>query len=141
MLGSVLKAKTKRITGARQMNKRDKTNFIEEFNRIKIAIEEGKTPVSSELRIVKTNLLELLPSLLIQSILLVISTIIISSLNLSDITQMVVLLVVNTTTQTLSFTILVMLKHRLRVHILKKHGLEVSERNIAVLESMEYQSV
>lgn len=121
--------------------KRYKTNFIEEFNRIKIAIEEGKTPVSSELRIVKTNLLELLPSLLIQSILLVISTIIISSLNLSDITQMVVLLVVNTTTQTLSFTILVMLKHRLRVHILKKHGLEVTERNIAVLESMEYQSV
>jgi hypothetical protein len=54
---------------------------------------------------------------------------------------MVILLVTNTTTQTLSFAILVLIKHIIRVRILKKHGLEVNERNIAVLESMEYQSV
>lgn len=118
-----------------------KYKFINEFNRIKTAIEQGKTPVYSELRSVKTTLLELLPSLLIQSILLVISTLIISSLQVSEMAQIVILLVVNTTTQTLSFAIMVLIKHSIRVKILKKHGLEVNERNIAVLESMEYQSV
>lgn len=115
--------------------------FITEFERVKTAIEEGKTPVYSEMRSVKTCLLELVPSLLIQSVLLVISTLIVSSLNLGEMTSIVVLLVANTTTQTLSFAILSTLKHLLRVRILKKNNLEVTERNIAVLESMEYQSV
>lgn len=118
-----------------------KQDFIAEFNRVKQAIDSGKTPVSNEIRMAKTTLLELIPSLIIQSILLVISTLIISSLQMSELASMVVLLVSNSTTQTLSFVILVMLKHRLRVSILKKHGLEITERNIAVLESMEYQSV
>ena len=113
--------------------------FISEFDRVKMAIESGKTPVYSEMRSVKTSLLELVPSLFIQSVLLVISTLIVSSLNLSEMQSIVVLLVANTTTQTLSFSILSVLKHLLR--ILKKHDLEVTERNIAVLESMEYQSV
>lgn len=115
--------------------------FIAEFERVKNSIESGKTPVYSELRSVKTNLLELVPSLLIQSILLVISTLIVSRLNVDELTAVVVLLVANTTTQTLSFAILSLLKHLLRVRILKNHNLEVTERNIAVLESMEYQSV
>lgn len=116
-------------------------DFLAEFNRIKAAIESGVTPVSNELRMAKTTLLELLPSLLIQSSLLIISTLIISMLQMNELVSMVVLLVSNSTTSTLSFVILVMLKHRVRVRVLKKHGLEVSEKNIAVLESMEYQSV
>lgn len=119
----------------------DKQKFVDEFERVKNSIESGKTPVYSELRSVKTNLLELVPSLIIQSVFLVISTLIISSLKVDELTAMVVLLVANTTTQTLSFSVLSLLKHCLRVRILKKHNLEVTERNIAVLESMEYQSV
>lgn len=118
-----------------------KTDFLTEFNRIKQAIESGVTPVSNELRMAKTTLLELIPSVLIQSVFLVISTLIISRLQMSELTSMVVLLVSNSTTSTLSWVTLVMLKHRLRVRILKKHGLEITEKNIAVLESMEYQSV
>ena len=121
------------------MNKQKK--FISEFERVKAAIEDGKTPVYSEMRSVKTCLLELTPSLLIQSVLLVISTLVVSRLNMDELTSMVVLLVANTTTQTLSFAILSCLKHLLRVSILKNNNLEVTERNIAVLESMEYQSV
>ena len=118
-----------------------KKDFLTEFNRIKQAIESGVTPVSNELRMAKTTLFELIPSLVIQSILLIISTIIISNLNFSELVSMVVLLVSNSTTSTLSFVILVMLKHQMRVRVLKKYGLEITERNIAVLESMEYQSV
>ena len=121
------------------MDKREK--FLNEFNQVKTAIEQGKTPVYSEMRSVRTTLLELLPSLIIQSILLIISTLIISRLNVSELVMVVVLLVINTTTQTLSFAILSLLKHLLRVKVLKKYGLEVNERNIAVLESLEYQSV
>lgn len=118
-----------------------KKDFLAEFNRIKQAIEDGKTPVYSEMRSVKTNLCELLPSLIIQSVLLVISTLIISRLEISELSSLVVLLVANSTTQTLSFAILSLLKHTVRVRVLKKYGLEITERNIAVLESMEYQSV
>lgn len=118
-----------------------KQDFITEFNRIKEAIESGVTPVSNELRIAKTTLFELMPSLLIQSTLLVLSTLIISMLQMSELVSMVVLLVSNSTTSTLSFVILILLKHRVRVKVLRKFGLEVNEKNIAVLESMEYQSV
>ena len=118
-----------------------KDNFISEFNRVKQSIEEGKTPVYSEVRSAKTTLLELFPSLIIQSVLLVISTLIIAQIQVSEVVQVVILLVMNTTTQTLSFVILVLLKHFIRVKRLKKYGIEVTERNIAVLESMEYQSV
>lgn len=118
-----------------------KTDFLTEFNRIKHSIESGVTPVSNELRMAKTTLLELIPSLIIQSALLMISTSIISRLQMSDLASMVVLLIANSTTSTLSFVILVLVKHLIRVWVLKKHGLEVNEKNIAVLESMEYQSV
>jgi hypothetical protein len=122
-----------------ELNREQK--FLTEFNRIQQAIENGVTPVSNELRMAKTTLLELIPSLLIQSVLLIISTLIVSRLQMSELVAMVVLLVSNSTTSTLSFVILVMLKHRIRVRVLRKYGLEVSEKNIAVLESMEYQSV
>lgn len=118
-----------------------KKDFLAEFNRIKQAIENGITPVSNELRIAKTTLFELIPSLIIQSVLLLISTLIISSLQMSELVSMVVLLVSNSTTSTLSLVVLIMLKHRVRVRVLRKYGLEVTEKNIAVLESMEYQSV
>lgn len=116
-------------------------DFLTEFNRIKRAIESGVTPVSNELRMAKTTLLELIPSLVIQSVLLVLSTFIISRFQMSELISIVILLVSNSTTSTLSFVILVMLKHCFRVRKLKKYGLEVNEKNIAVLESMEYQSV
>lgn len=121
--------------------KMDKQKFVDEFERVKNSIESGKTPVSSELRIAKTNLLELIPSLIIQSVFLIISTLIVANIQVEQIVQTVILLVANTTSQTLSWAVLVTLKHCLRVRILKKHNLEVTERNIAVLESMEYQSV
>lgn len=118
-----------------------KKDFLSEFNRIKSAIAEGKTPVFSELRSVKTTLKELIPSLIIQSIFLVISTLLVSQIQVALLVQTVILLVSNTVTETLSVCLLTVIKHAIRVRILKKYKLEVNEENIAVLESMEYQSV
>lgn len=123
------------------MKQKKQENFLTEFTRVRHSIEKGTTPVYSELRSAKTMLFELLPSLIIQSVLLVISTYIISQLAMSEIVQLVILLVINSTTQTLSFVFMTLLKHWLRVLKLKKYHLEVTEKNIAVLESMEYQSV
>lgn len=118
-----------------------KTDFPTEFERVKKSIENGTTPVFSEMRNAKTTLMELLPYLVIQSVLLVVSTIIIQSVEMSGLYSMVALLVVNTTSQTLSNITLVCLKHWLRVKKLRRYGIAVNERNISVLESMEYQSV
>lgn len=119
----------------------NKDSFVQEFNRVKCAIEEGKTPVYSELRSAKTMLIELLPSLLIQGIFLVISTLIVANIEVDPIIQTVILLVANTVTQTLSVCVFTIIKHGIRIRKLKRYGIEVNERNIAVLESMEYQSV
>lgn len=119
----------------------DKTDFLTEFERVKNSIESGTTPVFNELRNAKTTLMELIPYLVIQSTLLIISTIIIQKIDVGGLSSMVILLVVNTTSQTLSNIILVCLKHWMRVNKLKKFNIEVTERNISVLESMEYQSV
>lgn len=116
-------------------------NFLQEFERVRKAIEDGVTPVYSELRSVKTTLKELIPSIIIQSILLVVSTTIVSQIQMSELTSLVIILVVNSTTQALSFSLLSLLKHFVRKRKLRKYGLEINEKNIAVLESMEYQSV
>ena len=118
-----------------------KEKFLLEFNRIKTSIESGTTPVYSELRVAKQSLKELVPYLCIQSIFLVLSTSVVQKIEVNEVLSVVILLVANTTSQTVSSIVLVMLKHILRVRKLKKHNLEVNERNIAVLESMEYQSV
>lgn len=115
--------------------------FLTEFERIKISIEKGTTPVFSELRNAKTTLKELIPYLAIQSILLVLSTVIVSRIQTDELTSMVIILVANTISQTLANVLLVLIKHFFRVRKLKRYGLEATEKNLSVLECMEYQSV
>lgn len=115
--------------------------FLAEFERIKISIEKGTTPVFSELRNAKTTLKELIPYLAIQSILLVLSTAIVSRIQTDELASMVIILVANTISQTLANVLLVLIKHFFRVRKLKRYGLEATEKNLSVLECMEYQSV
>lgn len=118
-----------------------KEQFLSEFYRIKNSIANGVTPVSNELRMARTNLIELFPNLIIQSILLVVTTLLIEQIDLAGMFALVVVLIVNSTSSTLSWVLMVHLKHILRCKCLKRFGLEICEKNIAVLESMEYQSV
>lgn len=120
---------------------RKRSEFMMEFDRVKRSIDRGTTPVFSELRNARTTLLELFPYLIIHGALLVLSTLLIQKIKAGALFSVVILLIVNTTAQTLSSVLLVLLKHLLRVRKLKKHGLQVNEENIAVLECMEYQSV
>lgn len=116
-------------------------SFIKEFEKTKKSINEGKTPVYSELRCARSNLLEVIPYYSIQGLVLIVGTILLSKINMSDTLRIAVVLLVNSICSTVAGSIFVFIKHLLRVNILKRLGLEVSEKNISVLESLEYQSV
>lgn len=116
-------------------------SFIEEFEKTKKSINEGKTPVFSELRCARSNLLEVIPYYSIQGVVLILGTLLLSGIEMSDTLKIAIVLLVNSICSTVANSIFVFIKHLMRVNILKRLGLEVSEKNISVLESLEYQSV
>lgn len=116
-------------------------DFILEFEKTKTSINEGKTPVYSELRCARTNLLEVIPYYLIQGVFLIVGTLALSKVEMNDTLKIAVVLLVNGICSTVASSVFVFIKHFLRVRMLRKLGIEVSEKNISVLESLEYQSV
>lgn len=121
--------------------KKRHNSFIEEFEKTKKSINEGKTPVFSELRCARNNLLEVIPYYSIQGVVLIIGTLLMSKIEMSDTLKIAIVLLINSICSTVANTIFVFIKHCLRVNMLKRLGLEISEKNISVLESLEYQSV
>lgn len=115
--------------------------FVKEFEKTKTSINEGKTPVYSELRCARTNLLEVIPHYMIQGVFLIFGTFALSKVEMNDTLKIAVVLLVNGICSTVASSMFVFIKHFLRVRMLKKLGLAVSEKNISVLESLEYQSV
>ena len=121
--------------------KKKYNSFIEEFEKTKKSINEGKTPVFSELRCARSNLLEVIPYYSIQGVVLILGTLLLSGIEMSDTLKIAIVLLVNSICSTVANSFFVFIKHLMRVNILKRLGLEVSEKNISVLESLEYQSV
>ena len=79
--------------------------------------------------------------LIIQGVVLILGTLLLSGIEMSDTLKIAIVLLVNSICSTVANSIFVFIKHLMRVNILKRLGLEVSEKNISVLESLEYQSV
>lgn len=121
--------------------KKKYNSFIEEFEKTKKSINEGKTPVFSELRCARSNLIEVIPYYSIQGVVLILGTLLLSGIEMSDTLKIAIVLLVNSICSTVANSFFVFIKHLMRVNILKRLGLEVSEKNISVLESLEYQSV
>ena len=111
------------------------------FDRVKQSIREGKTPVYSEIRSARTNLVESVPYNMTQGIFMVIAALVISKIDVSDILKVAVVLVVNNVCGAISNFIFVHIKHILRRRLCSRLGIPVTEENIAVMESLEYQSV
>lgn len=116
-------------------------DFIQKFEATKTAINKGKTPVYSELRCARTNLIEVLPHYVIQSFFLIAGTLILQKINVSETVKLALVLLINAICGTVANSIFVFIKHFFRVKMLVKMGLEVTEENVSVLESLEYQSV
>lgn len=111
------------------------------FERVKKSIQEGKTPVYSEERAARTNLFESVPYNATQGIFMVLAALFIAKINVSDILKVAVVLVVNNVCEAISNFIFVHAKHILRVKLCSRLGIPATEENIAVMESLEYQSV
>lgn len=115
--------------------------FVQKFEATKTAINKGRTPVYSELRCARTNLIEVLPHYVIQSFFLIAGTLILQEINVSETLKLALVLIINAICGTVASSIFVFIKHFFRVKMLVKMGLEVTEENVSVLESLEYQSV
>ena len=70
-------------------------SFIEEFEKTKKSINEGKTPVFSELRCARSNLLEVIPYYSIQGVVLILGTLLLSGIEMSDTLKIAIVLLVN----------------------------------------------
>ena len=101
--------------------KEELEKYKNEFSRVLEAIEKGKTPVYNELRNANTVLFESIPY--------------------QTLMKIAVVLVVNNMCYALANFIFAYAKHYLRIRLCKRLGIEPTERFIAVMESMEYQSV
>lgn len=122
--------------GSRRFNR-----FRAEFFRIQKAISSGSTPVFNEVRSAKTNGGEALFEVPVRTAFLVCSGVLLARLQVSEPVMVAVVFVVNHVYAILYDLVRVMLKNRLRLRLLRMLEVEPTERNLAVFESMEYQSV
>ena len=122
-------------------NKKDLQKYKAEFERVQKAIEAGKTPVQNELRVANTVLFESFPYQTLSGIFLIIGTFILNKLQINELAKIAVVLVINNMCYAIANFIFAYIKHYLRLRLCRRLGIEPTERNIAVMESLEYQSV
>lgn len=116
-------------------------DFKLEFEKTRKSMDEGKTPVFSETRCARTNLIEAIPHYLLQGAFVVVGALILQRVDIGETLKLAAVLLVNGVCSTISNSIFVFVKSFFRKRMLQRLGLEVNERNISVLESLEYQSV
>lgn len=121
--------------------KSDLESYKKEFDRVAESIDKGKTPVFSELRCAKTNLVESFPYNILCGCFLVLGTLLLNRIQINETIKIAIVLVINSFCGALSNFIFTAIKHFLRKRFCKRLGVEFTEKNIAVLESLEYQSV
>ena len=115
--------------------------YMAEFRRVREGIENGITPVHSEVRSAKSCLIESVPFNAISGVFMVLAALAVDSIAINEIVKVAVVLIVNSFCYQVANFIFVHLKHRLRLRLCARLGIEPTERNIAVMESLEYQSV
>ena len=121
--------------------KRDLQKYKAEFERVQKAIEAGKTPVQNEVRLANTILFESFPYQTLSGIFLIIGTFVLNKLQINELAKIAVVLVINNMCYAIANFIFAYTKHYLRLRLCKRLEIEPTERNIAVMESLEYQSV
>jgi len=120
---------------------KDLVEYKKEFDRVRKSIDEGKTPVFSEIRSMKTNFIESIPFNMISGFFIVMGSILIDKVKMNELIKIAFVMVVNSFCHQLANVIFTTTKHKLRIKLCKRLKIEPSERNIAVMESLEYQSV
>lgn len=121
--------------------KKDLDRYKAEFERVRKSMDEGKTPVQNELRLANTILFESFPYQTLSGIFLILGTLLLDKCKINELAKIAVVLVVNNMCYAVSNYLFTIAKHRLRLRLCKRLDIEPTERNIAVMESLEYQSV
>lgn len=83
----------------------------------------------------------LLPGELVPRVFVILGTLLLDKCKVNELIKIAVVLVVNNVCYALANFIFAYAKHYLRIRLCRRLGLKPTERNIAVMESMEYQSV
>lgn len=115
--------------------------YKNEFNRVSENMEKGKTPVYSEMRGAKTTLIESFPYQLIAGVMVILGTLLIAQINCNETVKIAIVMIINNFCHAVANYIFTFAKHGLRLKLCKRIGIEPTEKNIAVMESLEYQSV
>jgi hypothetical protein len=122
----------------------------EKPHRIKSSLDPGnydyapsdeEETFENELRLVNTILFESFPYQTLSGIFLILGTSLLNKCKINELAKIAVVLVVNNMCYAVSNYLFTVAKHRLRLRLCKKLGIDPTERNIAVMESLEYQSV
>ena len=115
--------------------------YKERLETVKQNIESGKTPVFDEMSRAKTNLIESAPYNIINGTFTIIAVFLINHIELNEMLKIAVVLIINNMCGALANYIFTAVKHCLRIRLCKRLQIEANERNIAAMESLEYQSV
>lgn len=119
----------------------DLKRYKVELDRVLSSMDAGKTPVFNELRSAKTQMYETFPRDSLSGVFLIASAVIVSTIKLPESIMIAVVLVVNSLCNCIANYLFTLIKHWLRIRLCKRLGIEPNERNIAAMESLEYQSV
>ena len=115
--------------------------YKKDFDRVAESIQQGKTPVFNELRSAKTNLIENFPYNFLCGMFLIFGTIFLNKIKINEVIKIALVIIVNNFCGAVSNYVFTIAKHHLRIKLCKRLNIEPNEQNIAVMESLEYQSV
>ena len=115
--------------------------YKKQFMLTKENISAGRTPVYSEVRCAKSNLIESVPYNTIHAVFLIAATLLMARIEVSDTIKIGLVLIVNSLTGAITNYIFASLKNLLRRRLCKLMNIEPSEEHMAVFESLEYQTV
>ena len=119
----------------------DLVRYKREFLTVAENRAKGVTPVFNQLRVAKTSLAECIPFNLINAFFLTLASVAVNTLNLSDVLKIVAVLIMNSVCGAVAQYIFTLVRHRLRIKLCRRLNIEPTESNIAVMESIEYQTV
>lgn len=122
-------------------NKKKLEDYKTKLLQVHDNIEAGKTPVFDEMKTAKTNMVETVPYNIILGLFVIFGAILTDKIAINETIKLAIILIINHFFGAVSNFIFTMLKHKMRLNLLKKLNLEPTERIIAAMESLEYQSV
>lgn len=115
--------------------------YKKEFDERRKSMDEGKSPVYNEMRGAKTALFECLPFNFISGVFMIAASLIVAKINIPEVVKVAVVMIINSFCYQIANMIFTVTKHHLRGRLCRLMKIPFDERAVAVMESLECQSV